>query len=194
MSTMMAVFDWLIVPTLVLCAVLAAMIILLRQRRPLDRRPSWPLTTGLWLLCSWGLCVLLLTLLSGTGCHDPEPLMCPGASFTLFEGWRDQEGWNPVAMRETGLNVLLFVPGGLLLRCGSKAASWKIFLGLVLGGLGIELLQALPLAGRVFSLTDLGAYTLGSGVGIGLGALLRSWTRAAERRPAAGRGARSEAA
>ncbi len=186
MSIMLSVFGWLIVPTLVLCAVLAVMVVLLRQRRPLGRRPSWPLTTGLWLLSSWALCVLVLTLLSGTGCFDPEPLMCPGASFTLFEGWRDHEGWNTVAIRETGLNVLLFVPGGFLLRCVSKAASWKLVLGLVLGGLGIELLQALPLVGRVFSLTDLVAYSLGAAVGVGLGALLRGGIRAVARRPATG--------
>jgi len=112
--------------------------------------------------------------------------MCPGASFTLFEGWRDHEGWNPVAIRETGLNVVLFIPGGLLLRCVSKAAPWRLVLGLVLGGLGIELLQALPLAGRVFSLTDLVAYALGAAVGVGLGALARSGIRAVARRPATG--------
>jgi len=40
MSIMLSVFGWLIVPTLVLCAVLAVMVVLLRQRRPLGRRPS----------------------------------------------------------------------------------------------------------------------------------------------------------
>ncbi|RII42224.1 VanZ family protein [Galactobacter valiniphilus] len=194
MSNMLSVFGWLIVPTLALCALLAVMVILVRQRRPLGRRPSWSLTIGFWLLCSWALCVLVLTLLSGTGCFDPEALMCPSASFTLFEGWLDQEGWNPVAIRETGLNVALFVPGGFLLRCVSKAASWKLVLGLVFGGLGIELLQALPLVGRVFSLTDIVAYALGAVVGVGLGALLLSGIRAVARRPATGGRAPSQPA
>lgn len=66
------------------------------------------------------------------------------------------------------LNVIMFLPFGLLLPCGCRKNSyWKIILSGLIFSLGIETIQ-LFFVGRLADINDILANTLGTVIGCGL--------------------------
>ena len=93
--------------------------------------------------------------------------------------------WVTYTQLESFANVMLFVPFGLLIALLSPTRWWwAVVVALVLVSICIELGQATFLPGRVASLGDVIANSLGGLIGVGLAAIIRGivWaTRRARR-------------
>ncbi|MFJ7905314.1 VanZ family protein [Streptomyces sp. NPDC096198] len=89
---------------------------------------------------------------------------------------------NPADLLDAPLNVLMFVPGGLLLSVLSvrwyQAALWGF-----LGSFAIEATQYLTESGRSADVNDLMANTLGTLIGYGGAAVVLALTGATRSRP-----------
>ena len=93
--------------------------------------------------------------------------------------------WVTYTQLEWFANVMLFVPFGLLIALLSPTRWWwAVVVGLALVSICIELGQAAFLPGRVASVGDVMANSLGGLIGVGIAAIIRgiAWaTRKAHR-------------
>ena len=84
-------------------------------------------------------------------------------------------GWVTYTQLESFANVMLFVPFGLLIALLVPTRWWwVVVVALVLAAGGIELGQALFLPGRVASLDDVLANSLGGVLGVAIAAMIRA--------------------
>ena len=83
-------------------------------------------------------------------------------------------GWVTYTQLESFANVVLFIPFGLLITLLVPTRWWwVVVVGLVVVAAGIELGQALFLPGRVPSIGDVLANSLGGAIGVALAAIIR---------------------
>ncbi|KQQ03916.1 MULTISPECIES: VanZ family protein [unclassified Rathayibacter] len=119
----------------------------------------------------------------------PTPVDAPfGGLIARALGWLERRGlgWIDYGVIESGANVLLFVPFGLLgaLLLRARWTGLVILLGAAVSTV-IETGQLVLLSDRFASLHDVLTNTIGAGVGAVVGVLLRWWLTARERRRAA---------
>ncbi|MFC5721040.1 VanZ family protein [Streptomyces gamaensis] len=83
------------------------------------------------------------------------------------------DGTNPADTKDFLLNVLMFVPGGIVLAVAGTRFAWAALFGF-LGSLVIETTQYLTSSGRTADINDLLANTLGCLAGFACAALVRA--------------------
>lgn len=176
MTSAIRAFGWLIPWFLVLSvATLAVLLFVNRVASDVSTRNRGGML-GLWLLVCWYIGVALVTIVPESGAvrerFEDDP---PRYSLIPLDGWFDQYGLNLAAVRETGLNVLLFIPGMILTFWFTKMRPKTAFLVLVSFGVLIEVIQLITSWGRALTVTDMLMYTAGAAMGWGMYRLLRRW-------------------
>lgn len=129
---------------------------------------------GFWLLVCWYVGVAMTTIIPVSGSvpivFEGEEVL--GYSLIPFDGWIDHYGLNTVAVRESILNVILFIPGMILTLRFTRMNAKSAFLTVIGFGVLIEIIQLLTGWGRVLTITDIIMYSAGAVAGWGLYALL----------------------
>ncbi|WP_404288909.1 VanZ family protein [Glutamicibacter arilaitensis] len=175
MTNAIRAFGWL-VPWFFLFSIIVLIAMLLVNRfskRPNKRDIRG--TLGLWVSVCWYIGVVMITIIPDGG---SVPIQIEGEDRVRFslvplDGWFDQYGLNLVAVRESALNALLFVPG-MILTLWFTAMRTKVAFGVLIGfGALIEITQLLTNWGRALTATDVIMYALGTIFGWGIYALLR---------------------
>lgn len=166
MTSALRAFGWLVPWFLIISIiVLVAMIVINRvSKRASKRQLSGVL--GLWLLICWYIGVVMITVIPESGTirerFEDDP---PNYSLIPFDGWVDQYGLNLVAVRESSLNALLFVPGMILTLWFTRMSTKAAFTTVVGFGILIEFTQLITNWGRALTITDMIVYAVGAVVG-----------------------------
>ena len=144
-----------------------------------------------WILISWVLGVLLITVIPNGGAvsnpfDEPRPY-----SLTPFDEWSENGDFYLRGALESFLNFALFAVGGILFALFTQSRKMTLILSLSIFGLFIEVFQYISYWMRVATVTDVIVYVLGSVAGVLLGSVVRgmlaerSRARAQQKHPAA---------
>ena len=126
-----------------------------------------------WILISWALGVLLITVVPNGGVasnpfDEPRPY-----SLIPFDEWSENGNFYLRGVLESFLNFILFAVGGILFSLFSKSRKMTIIVSLSMFGLFIEIFQYISYWMRAATVTDLIMYVFGSIAGVLLGSALR---------------------
>ena len=109
--------------------------------------------------------------------HGAAPIVFEGEdsiryALLPFDDWVDQYGLNQAAIRESALNIVLFIPGSVLSLWFTRMSPRTVFMTILGFGIAIEVIQLATNWGRVLTTTDVIMYAAGALAGWGFYSLL----------------------
>lgn len=174
MSNVIGAFGWLVPWFLIVSVGTLAAMLICRHFFTRPEKRNLGSFLGFWLLVCWYVGVAMTTIIPVSGSvpivFEGEEVL--GYSLIPFDGWIDHYGLNTVAVRESILNVILFIPGMILTLRFTRMNAKSAFLTVIGFGVLIEIIQLLTGWGRVLTITDIIMYSAGAVAGWGLYALL----------------------
>lgn len=171
------------VPFLAVVAVtIGVVVIAVRSRMDVERRPDWRRTAWIWLALCWCAGCLYITVVASSGFANPSVTSSPVDLVPFRELWLEGAGLGGIAVLERLANLAMFLVGGFLVALATEWRVGAITWGFLALGAGIEIAQYLLPSSRSVTVDDVLWAVVGGALGALLAVPLRRQRERVERR------------